>query len=263
VNSLIHALREGRSMVGSVLTVPDPFVAELMARAGFDYLIIDMQHAPLSLDTVQQMLIVVSTSQTPTLVRVPSNDFTWIGQVLDLGPDGIIVPLVNSAEELRSAMRAAKYPPDGQRSWGPRRAGRLDDGVEAYASNANADVLVIPQIETMEAAENLPHMLTEPGCEAVMIGPADLAWSMGQTFNRTDDDFDRRVHGVLETCRSRGVAFGHFTGSVEKSRYWTSVGAQLTTVGADFVFLMDGVNAALAALREVVAGRPPVLTLGR
>ena len=258
-NRLRDALRSGRLLTGSGMTIPDPFVAESMARAGFDFLIVDAQHAPLSIEAIQSMLIAIATGESAAIVRVPSNDPTWIGRVLDLGPHAIIVPLVNSAEEFRAAMSAAKYPPDGLRSWGPRRAARLGGGVEVYAETANQGVFIIPQIESVKAADNLEEILAVPGCEAIMIGPADLAWSMGLPLDQLDLRLERQVRALLEACRKRGVMFGHFTGTVERARHWRSLGAQLTTVGSDVVFLSDGMARSISALREPVEGPEPLL----
>lgn len=258
-NPIRNKLVEGRSLVGSVVTIPDPFVAEVMSRAPFDFLVIDMQHAPLSLEAVQGLLIAISASSSGTLVRVPSDNPTIIGQVLDLGPDGVIVPLINSADQLEAAMRAARYPPDGIRSWGPRRAARLHGDSEAYATGANGHLLVIPQIETMEAVENLDGILAVRGCEAIMIGPADLARSMHLPLNTEDDLFHDTVRGVLDACRAKGTAFGHFTGTVGRARQWISLGAGLTTVGGDLAFLTDGMAGAVSQLQEAADGRSPLL----
>lgn len=259
-NAIRQALLEDRSVVGSVITIPDPFVAEVMSRAPFDFLIIDMQHAPLSLESVQTLLIAISASSPATLVRIPSHDPAVIGQVLDLGPDGIIVPMINSRSQLEATMLAAQYPPHGNRSWGPRRAARLHGGADAYAAHASDHALIIPQIETIEAVERLDEILAVPGWEAVMIGPADLARSMDLPLNSDDDVFDETVQRVLDACRAHSKAFGYFTGTVSKARHWASLGARLTTVGGDIAFMTEGMASAVSQLRAPARDRGPLLT---
>lgn len=259
-NVIRTALRENRSLVGSVITIPDPFVAEVMSLAPFDFLVIDMQHAPLSIESVQTLLIAIRSSSLGTLVRVPSDDPVMIGQVLDLGADGVIVPMINSGAQLEAAIRAGRYAPHGIRSWGPRRAARLHGGPTAYEDFANHNVLIIPQIETIEAVDALDEILSVPGCEAVMIGPADLAKSMDLSMSSQDAIIDTTVQRVLDGCTAHSVAFGHFTGTVSKARHWSSLGARLTTVGGDTAFMAEGMAKAVAELSESANGREPLLT---
>ncbi len=237
-------------MVAANLTIPDPFVAETIGTAGFDFMIIDMQHAPLTIDGVQTILIGLKAAGCPAIVRVPANDPTVIGQVLDVGADGIIVPMVNTAFDVEAAVAAAKYPPMGRRSWGPRRAVRISGGSQPYAATANDEVVVIAQIETADALANIEGILEVDGCDAVMIGPADLAQSMGLTIGTTDVRFQQATDQVLEACKRKGVAFGYFTGTANVAKDWAARGASITTLAGDVSFMLDGATRALELFRE-------------
>ncbi len=260
-NRVLEHLGRGEPVIGCVLTISDEFVAELIGRAGFDFVIIDTQHAPIGLETLQRLMIALHPTDSTVLIRTTWNDTAAINQVLDLGAEGVIVPLVNSADDARRAVAAAKYPPDGHRSWGPRRAVRLHEGADRYGRSANTNILVLPQIETEEAVANLDEILAVPGVSGIMIGPADLANSLGYGHDRNNSDVRSVMETVLETCLARGVPFGHFTNSIELSRQWIERGALITTCGGDVGFIADAIAQSLediAALRRGLIRRPPI-----
>jgi 2-keto-3-deoxy-L-rhamnonate aldolase RhmA len=248
---LKRELSAGRPVVGCVLSVPDPFVIELLGQADFDFLLIDMQHAPIGVETLQTLLVSLASSRSSVIVRAAWNDPVYVNQILDLGADGIVIPMVNRREDAELAAWASRYPPAGGRSWGPRRASRIHGGPDAYARGANDQVMLLPQIETREAVANIDDILSVPGIDGIMIGPADLANSMGFHLDRDNTTVERAVTTVLERCRAHGVPFGHFTGTIEKAKYWIERGALIAIAGSDTGFLADGVARTIAGVKEI------------
>ena len=165
------------SYLGCWLRVPSPTTAEIAARAGFDYVCVDMQHGLADRNDLLAMLQAIQPHSQRTLVRVPANDFSVIGWALDMGATGVIVPLVNSASDAEAAVRATRYPPDGDRSMGPTRALRIFG--TACVEQAGTAIQCIPMIETRTALDNLNEILTVPGVDLVYVGPSDLSVNLG------------------------------------------------------------------------------------
>jgi len=159
------------------LSVPNTFTAEVMARQGFDALCVDLQHGLSEMKDVAPMLQAISQTDTVPVVRVAWNEPAAIMKALDLGAYGIIVPLVNNAEEAAKAVAACRYPPVGMRSSGPVRA--VHYGGADYVAKANDEIIVMAMIETKEGLENLEAICATPGLDAVYIGPADLSFALG------------------------------------------------------------------------------------
>lgn len=243
---LVDALKQGRPLVGCAHMIQDESVTETLRDVDLDFLLIDMQHVAVTIETLQRTLIALQPSRVSVLVRALWNDAALIGQILDAGADGVIVPMVSSADDARRAVAAAKYPPDGVRSWGSRRAALGYESAEAYARGANDDALVIVQVETREAVDNLDEILATSGLGGVMIGPADLAISLGYMHDRQHADVTATVEGVLAACRERGVPFGYFAGSFEVAENWIRRGALILNCSSDVAFVSQGV-ARLAA----------------
>src|ERR687891_150486 len=169
--------REGRWVTMGWLSVSHGFTAEVMARQGFDALVVDMQHGLTDMANLWPMLQAISQTDTVPVVRVAWNEPAAIMKALDLGAYGIIVPLVNNAAEAAQAVAACRYPPVGMRSNGPVRA--VHYGGADYVANANNEIVVMAMIETKEGIANLDAICATPGLDAVYIGPADLSFALG------------------------------------------------------------------------------------
>ena len=176
-NKIKQLWSEGKSATMGWLSISNSFTAEMMARQGFDSLCVDLQHGTNELNDVLPMLQAISQTDTVPFVRVSWNDPAAIMRALDLGAYGIIVPLVNNAEEAARAVAACRYPPSGFRSSGPVRA--MHYGGANYFDEANDEILVMAMIETKEGIENLDEICATPGLDAVYIGPADLSFALG------------------------------------------------------------------------------------
>src|ERR1700761_2227018 len=178
-NRTKRIMLSGGLALGVSVTVPDPFVTEVVGGAGFDFVLIDAEHSPIAIDQLQMMLIALRSSQSTVLVRPAANDPTLVKQILDLGAEGLVVPEVDDAASCAVAVAAARYPPAGRRGFGPRRAARLEGGRPAYLARADEEVAVLVMVESADAVAGIDALLQTPGLDGIMVGPADLAVSMG------------------------------------------------------------------------------------
>jgi len=232
--------------IGGWLSIPSPFSAELMGRSGFDWVCIDTQHGVIGYDQMMPMLEALSITATPAFVRVPWNQPDHIMKSLDAGAQGVIVPMVNSEDDARAAVAAAKYPPMGMRSWGPIRAA-LD--VPDYSpETANRRTIVAVMIETPGGVENLDAILAVPGVDAVYVGPSDLALGHGMTptLNATDPEHVRLIETIVDRCRQHGIVAGIHCDSVETVHRWHARGYGMFTVGSDAALMRGAATAVVA-----------------
>ncbi|HZV51262.1 MAG TPA: aldolase/citrate lyase family protein [Candidatus Dormibacteraeota bacterium] len=240
--------------LGGWCTTPSSFSAEVMGRAGFDWVCVDTQHGLIGYDQMAVMLQALAITGTPAFVRVRWNEPGEIMKALDAGAQGVIVPMINSAEEARQAVGASRYPPEGYRSWGPIRAA-LD--VPGYTpASANRRTVVAIMIETPEGVARADQILAVPGIDAVYVGPADLAVGLGLTPPADDPEHARSVEAVAAACRRHGVVAGIHCGSVEEARHWRERGFQMLNVGSDAVLLRGAARSVVQALKEEAPARP-------
>jgi len=250
-NRMKEKLRGGQAVIGSAVTLAEAFVSEMMGAAGFDFLLIDMEHVPLTVRDVQSILIAAGRTESTLVVRAPWNDPVAVKQILDVGAEGVIFPWINTRAECEAAVAAAKYPPAGIRGYGPRRAARRD-GAEAYRRSANDQVLVLAQIERIEAVGRLDEILPTPGLDGIMIGPADLALSMGHLNDMENPEVETAIRRTLEACLRHDVPFGIFSGTAEKARKWIGLGGQIATVGGDTSFIDAGIAQAKREIARIL-----------
>ena len=252
-NRTKRIMLSGGLALGVSLTIPDPFVTEVAGGAGFDFVLIDAEHSPIAVDQLQVMLIALRSSPSTVLVRPAANDPALIKQALDLGAEGLVVPEVDDAAACAAAVAAARYPPLGRRGFGPRRAARLDGGRPAYLARADEEVAVLVMIESAAAVAGIDAILKTPGLDGIMVGPADLAATMGHLSDPSHPDIRSAVTDVRDACERHSVPFGIFTATEQAARDWAAAGARFMTVGADTQFIDQGLakSRALAlALRE-------------
>jgi len=255
-NALKSLWKQDHAALGGWLTIPSPLTAELFARAGFDWVCVDMQHGIIGYQTAVEMLQAVSTGDATPIVRVPWNEPGIIMKALDAGAYGVIVPMVNTRAEAQAAAAACRYAPQGIRSYGPTRAAMYagTSGRE-YAREANDTVLCIVMIETAQALDNLDDILSVPGVDAAYIGPADLSVSLGfpPASYHEEPAYAAAVQRVLDACRRHGVVPGFHGGSPENARARIQQGFRFVEVCADLEAMARSVAAGLSAVR----GTPP------
>ena len=252
-NRTKRIMLSGGLALGVSLTVPDPFVTEVVGAAGFDFVLVDTEHSPIAIDQLQMMLIALRSSESTVLVRPVANDPALIKQILDLGAEGLVVPEVEDAASCAAAIAAARYPPLGSRGFGPRRAARLEGGRAAYLARADEEVAVLVMVESAAAVADIDAILKTPGLDGIMVGPADLAVTMGYLGSLGHPDVHDAIVSVRDACQRHSVPFGIFAATEQAAREWGAAGAGFMTVGADTQFLDQGIakSRALAqSLRE-------------
>ncbi|PYJ96639.1 MAG: 2-dehydro-3-deoxyglucarate aldolase [Verrucomicrobia bacterium] len=204
-------LKRGEPTVGTWLTLPDPVSARLMARVGFDWLTVELEHTPIDFETAADCFALIAGNNCVPLARVPWNTGENIKRVLDTGAYGIVVPMVNSRSEAEAAVRAARYQPLGERSIGGQlHAANFDTDPGTYYARANDEILVVAMIEHVKAIEVAEEIFSVPGLDVAFIGPNDLTNSMGKkpVFDSDDKQFKDAVAHVLKTAKKHGVAPG-------------------------------------------------------
>jgi len=255
--ALKKRLRAGETTYGCWLSFSNINVAEILAGTGFDWVLIDTEHGPFGLEGLQHCLAAFNGSRTVPIVRVPWNDAVRIKQVLDLGVDGVLVPMVNSVAEAKAAISACKYPPEGTRGFGPRRASDYGRSTDDYVAQANDGTIVMLQIEHIKAVEDVDAILAVPGIDVICLGPTDLSGSLGllRQFNHPSvvaavDKVIARAHAKgLPVCA--GVAF-----PPEIMRDWVARGANFVLAMEDSTMFRQGASDALARMRgEISAAR--------
>ncbi len=247
-------LLAGERLIGTLVSLPSPEIAEMLAEVGFDWLFIDAEHGPIESERIQRLLQAIG-GRRAALVRVPAGEEVWIKKVLDIGATGVIVPQVNSAEQAARVVGLCKYPPSGTRGVGIARAHRYGLGFSDYLALANDAVSVIVQAEHIEAVHDIEAIVRVAGIDAVLIGPYDLSASMGKPGQITDPEVRAAIGTVRDACLARGVRLGIFGLSAAAVRPYLDEGFTLITVGVDTVFLCQAARAALSDL-----GRPDRVT---
>jgi len=201
---LINDLRNGRCTIGSWITLAHPAIAEIMAKAGFDWLTVDMEHSVLTIREAEELIRVIDLCGVTPLVRLSANDSVQIKRVMDAGAHGVIVPMVNSAAEAEQAVTAVRYPPEGRRGVGLARAQGYGTSFDQYLNWVNRNALVIVQVEHIKAVDNLEAILSVEGVDGYIVGPYDLSGSLG-----VPGEFD---HPLMKNAMQRIEAIGKDSG---------------------------------------------------
>lgn len=246
-NIFKRRLAAGETVIGCWLDLADGYAAEIMGTAGFDWLVIDGEHGPNDLRAIRDQLIALETSASHPVVRVPIGE-TWIvKQVLDIGAQTILVPMVETAVQAQAMVRACTYPPQGTRGVGAAmaRASRFA-AIADYVETADTEICLLIQAESRAALAALDEILGVDGIDGVFIGPADLAADMGHAGNSEAAEVQRAIAGALERIAAAGKAPGILATTDAGTRRYLDAGAQFVAVGAD-VLLLAGAARQLAA----------------
>ena len=244
---LKQALRGRKLTVGSWLTFSDEAPAEIMARAGFKWLVVDMEHAPLGIAEAARLIRVISLAGLPALCRLPANDPVIAKQVLDAGAAGILVPMVDSAASARRAVDAAYYPPGGTRGVGLARAQEYGSGLERYRREAPDALVVIAMIETQAGLEAVEAIAATPGLDGLLIGPYDLSASLGHTGELHHPEVRAGAQRVQEAARAAGLACGMHVVHPSLASVQAAVrdGYTFLALGVDMILLAEAAGAAV------------------
>jgi len=237
-----------KTMLGTLLSISAPQVAEIIAMSGFDWVFIDMEHSGISLESVQNAIQIME-GKILTIVRVPLNDEVWIKRTLDTGCDGIIVPMVNSADEARKVVQSSKYPPEGRRSVGLARAHKYGASFKDYVENANRDLLIMVQCEHKDAVKNFDEILKVTGIDSVFIGPYDLSASMGLTGQISHPDVLKAIGLVKDKCRKAGMPYGIYSSDTDDMVSEIKTGCTFLLTGVDSNMLLNSYTDLLKKLK--------------
>jgi 4-hydroxy-2-oxoheptanedioate aldolase len=233
VNSFKRALKAGDRQIGLWCTLANTYAIEVVAGAGFDWLLIDTEHSPNELDMVLLQLQAVAPYPAHPVVRVPWNDMVTIKRFLDIGAQTLLIPYVQNEEEARTAVAHTRYPPDGVRGLGgttrATRFGRIKD----YARRASEELCVLVQVETRTALEGLEAIAGVDGVDGVFIGPADLHASLGYAGETSRPEVKELIDDAIRRIRKSGKAAGVLTGVEADARRWLDLGCQFVAVGLD------------------------------
>ena len=236
-----HLAASSRPLAGIWVCSGSPLVAEICAGAGMDWVLIDMEHSPNGLEsTLAQLQAVAAYPGTP-VVRVPVGDVVAIKQVLDLGAQNLLVPMVSSAEEARAVVEAVRYPPRGKRGVGSAlaRSGRWNR-IDDYLQNADAYVSLLVQVETAEGVDAAGEIAAVDGVDGVFVGPADLAASLGVLGQQTHPDVTAAVLRAFDAVRAAGKPVGVNAFDPAVAQSYIDAGADFVLVGADVALLARG-----------------------
>ncbi len=237
----------GEAAYGYSLGLGSSLAAEILAHSGIDFLLLDTQHGSFGPDSTIAALLAMSAGAATPMARVARNDYTLIGRLLDEGALGIVVPMVNTAEDARAAAEACRLPPRGTRSWGWGRASRY--GAD-YADAIDDEVFVVVQIESQQAVENAEAILSVSGIDGCWVGPADLALSLGlrPAAAATDERHQQALEQVIAACRDTGKIPGLACSSPEEARRRAEQGFRYLTAASDTGMLVAGARAGLETL---------------
>lgn len=253
-SDLRHRLRAGEPLIGTWVSLGDPACIEILGGSGFDFLLLDGEHAPLDERTLLHQVIAAKAAGATVMYRVRSNETARIKIALDLGVDAVMVPWVNSAEDARQAVAATRYPPLGERGIGPWRASNYYAEQWEHVRSANDRVALVIQIEQARAIEALDGILAVEGIDAAFIGPADLGASLG-VLGGPDPKLDQAVDRIATLCRTASMSLGIDVGDPQQIPGFKAQGLSLFTYGMDVAYLADGAGAAAAALRKSLSGK--------
>ena len=252
--SLAGRLKAGETVYSGWCGLPAPIVAELVGREGFPAVTLDAQHGLWDIATLVAGIAQVRQGGAAAMVRIPVGQFATASRALDFGAEGIIAPMINTPADARAYVSFAKFPPLGERSWGPHRATTLANMADqkVYLREANALTVTFAMIETKTALDNVEAIAATPGIDALFLGPADLsiALSNGAEVDPMSPQVDRELDRIMGAARKAGKVMGAYCHSAERAVALAKRGVRFLAVGSDMSFLRAGAAAALKALRS-------------
>lgn len=257
-NPVKAALKAGKPQVGTWLSFGDLYATRVMARVGFPWLTVDMEHSPIDWSQAAALFGAISDAGCVPLARVPRGDHDLIKRVLDSGAHGIVVPMVNTVEEAKVAIAAAKYPPEGSRSvGGGLHALNFDATAGDYYKHANDEILVVLQTESPEGVENAEAIYALPGVDAIFVGPNDLTFQMRgpDGIDPSPDELEAMLQRVLAAGKKVGTPVGLHVQTTDMVRKRTEEGWQFIALGSEMRMMLTQAQAFVADLnlREGVA----------
>ncbi len=250
--------RDGKISIGSWMSMAHVSIAEILASAGYDWVVIETEHTAIDVSEVLRLIVAIEGRGSVPLVRLAWNDPIQAKAVMDSGAAGVLVPMVNSKADAELAVQTIKYPPMGSRGVGLARAQGYGVTLNEYVRNANRDSLLMVQIEHIDAVKNIDEILSVPGVDGTFIGPYDLSLSMGLAGQLDHPDVETAKQRVLEATNSRGLVPGihlvHPDTAVDELKNCANLGYRFIALGTDILFLGDSCRSLHAAIRHILQG---------
>lgn len=250
--SLKSKLKNNELTIGSWIMLGNSTSVEVMAIAGFDWLVIDLEHTSIDLETTQSLITIIQSQNIKALVRVSKNEEVIIKKVLDMGADGIIVPMVCSKKDAIQAVQYAKYPPYGKRGVGLYRASGYGTKFDEYKKWVEEELVVIVQIEHKDAVKNIDDIVQVEGIDGTIIGPYDLSGSMGCPGDFEKEDVQNAVQKVLDRCQEYNIPSGFHVVDTNPVKLQEKInqGCSFLAYGIDYFFMRDAAMNGMNKLRE-------------
>lgn len=249
---LKNNLKKNKLTIGSWIMMGDPTSVEVMALAGFDWLAIDIEHTSINLDKLNVLIQIIQAKKIKALVRVSKNEEVIIKKILDMGADGIIVPMINSKDDAINAINYAKYPPIGMRGVGLTRASQYGEKFEDYKKWVKDELVIIAQIEHINAVNNIEQIIKVDGIDGVLIGPYDLSASMGFPGKFDDIKFKDAIKKVTDVCKANNFPSGFHIVDTNSKVVQTRIdeGFTFLAFGIDYMFLKNSASKELKNLNK-------------
>lgn len=256
-NRVKRALKNGEVVVGTMVSAGrGGAMTTMMATAGFDYVYIDMEHSAYSIETLEEMITALKATNTMAFVRTPGLGRLELQKPLDAGADGIMVPQVETAEEVKQIVAWAKYFPEGERGMALRRQHSSYAKVNSvdYMKHANEESMVIIQLESKTAMRDIEQLVSIPGVDAAFIGPADLSQSYGKPGQNNDPEILEDLKNFIQVCNKYGVAPGIHLYDMKAAKSWIDLGMRLICYSNDISMIVDTGSSYTAELKDYIKG---------
>lgn len=240
MKTLKQRMHAREQLAGTHVELNDACITEICALAGFDFIWIDTEHSSIDRKTLLYHLIAAKAGGAETLVRVPWNDKVLVKHVLEMGPTGVIIPMVDTREEADYAMRSLMYPPKGVRGFGPIRAVKYGlESMDDYIARIDETLCRCIQLESRKAVENLREIVKNPYIDAYIFGPCDMSGSIGELGRVFDEHTTQMIDEAIHILREEGKTIGVSTGAndMETLAYWHDKGVNMISTGADYSYI--------------------------
>jgi len=249
---LKEKLKNNQLTLGSWITIGHIAIVDIMSSAGFEWLVIDLEHTSIDLSTAHNLISTIQANGMKALVRVSKNEEVIIKRVLDMGADGIVVPMIKSKQDALEAIDYAKYPPVGKRGVGLFRAQKYGLGFDEYKKWVDEELVIIAQIEHIDAVENIEEIINTNGIDGIIIGPYDLSGSMGYPGEYHREDVKDAITKVLDVCKKNNFPSGFHVieSDPTKLQERISQGCTFLAYSLDFFFLGDSARDGMKKLKE-------------
>lgn len=249
----IERLRAGEPVAANWITMMEPAIAEITADIGYEVAFIDTEHTTATLKEVENVVRgLEARGDTDAIVRVPSNDPIYLKRVLDIGIQGVMVPMIETAEQAEAVVNATRYPPEGTRGTGAGRAQSYGSNMAEYVESADEQLLRIVQVETPRAVDNVAEIAAVDGIDALFVGPVDLSTGLGDLGNTESDAFVEAVDTVLAAGAAEDKPVGTLATSEQDIEYYEKLGFDWQIVGVDVLLLRERTSDVLSTHEDVV-----------